>query len=159
MAAIIDEGATVDKLVGDEIMSLFGAPIRYPDHAVRAVNTALRMQRQHQLLMEEWKAAGIPDPPPMGIGINTGEMIVGNIGSEIRMNYTVLGHHVNLAARLCSAAKGSEILISPRTFEFARTSLEKDPAAIKHTVKFKTAPTLMAKGINKPIKPIKVVAI
>jgi len=157
MRIIIDEDATVDKMVGDEVMALFGAPIRYEDHAVRAVNTALRMQEVHTKLMEEWRLAGITNPPPMGIGINSGEMIVGNIGSELRMDYTVLGHHVNLAARLCSAAKPGEILVSPRTFALTRKSLEANPQAITRTVKFRSSQAVQAKGIDKPIEPINVV--
>ncbi|RJO66773.1 MAG: PAS domain-containing protein [Myxococcales bacterium] len=159
MRVIIDEEATVDKVVGDEVMALFGAPIRYPDHAVRAVNAALKMQEVHQHLIEEWRSSGLENPPALGIGINTGEMIVGNIGSELRMDYTVLGHHVNLGSRLCSAAKGSEVLISPRTFELTKTLLQKNPQAIRHSVKFRSAPELFAKGIDAPIHPISVVRV
>jgi class 3 adenylate cyclase len=159
MRVIIDADATVDKVVGDEIMALFGAPIRTPDHAVQAVNAALRMQEQHINVVEEWRAAGVVNPPQMGIGINTGEMIVGNIGSELRMDYTVLGHHVNLASRLCDAAKGGDILIAPRTFELARAELQKTPEAIPYTVKFRKSLPLSAKGIDRPIEPISVARI
>jgi len=157
MRIIIDNDATVDKVIGDAVMALFGAPIRYTDHAIRAVNTALTMQETHEKLMLEWRDQGLPDPPLLGIGINTGEMIVGNIGSELQMSYTVLGHHVNLASRLCSSAKGGEILISPRTFELARESLQADPDAIRMPVKFRSSPEIQAKGIATPIKPINVV--
>lgn len=156
MKIIIQHEATVDKIIGDEIMALFGAPIKYEDHAVRAVDTAIKMQQIHQGLMEEWKNAGLKNPPRMGIGINTGEMIVGNIGSDLRMDYTVLGHHVNLASRLCSAAKGGDVLISPRTFELTKVSLQQNPKSITRSVKFKSAPQLKAKGILQPINPINV---
>ncbi len=159
MRIIIDEEATVDKVVGDEVMALFGAPIRYEDHAVRAVNAALKMQKVHQQIMEEWHLAGLDNPPPMGIGINTGEMIVGNIGSELRMDYTVLGHHVNLASRLCNSARGGEILISPRTFDLTRNSLQVNPNAISHSVKFRSSAEIFAKGIDAPIRPISVVPV
>ena len=130
MKTIINADATVDKVVGDEVMALFGAPIRYHDHALRAVKTALEMQEAHRLVMQEWEEAGL-EPLKMGIGINSGEMIVGNIGSELRMDYTVLGHHVNLGARLCSAARGGQILISMRSFELAREFLQNDPYCLE----------------------------
>lgn len=159
MQIVIEEDATVDKVVGDEVMALFGAPIRYPDHAVRSVNAALRMQEVHQKLMEEWRTAGIENPPGLGVGINSGEMIVGNIGSEVRMDYTVLGHNVNLAARLCSAARAGETLIAPRTFDLTRALLEKNPEAVKRSVKFRSTAAVIAKGIDTPITPISVVPV
>ena len=99
MINVIDQNeATVDKIVGDEVMALFGAPIFYEDHALRALKVAMEMQKAHQGLLHKWKSENRP-APPVGIGINTGEMVVGNIGSEKRMDYTVLGHHVNLCVR------------------------------------------------------------
>lgn len=159
MRVVINSEATVDKVIGDEIMALFGAPIRTPDHAVQAVNAALKMQELHLKVMEEWQSSGVENPPPMGIGINTGEMIVGNIGSELRMDYTVLGHNVNLASRLCDSAKAGEILISPRTFELARQILQQTPEAIPYNVKFRKNPSVTAKGIDRPIEPISVVRV
>ncbi len=159
MRVIIEADATVDKVVGDEVMALFGAPIRHEDHAVRAVNVALKMQEVQRMLQQEWREAGLIDPPLMGIGINTGEMIVGNIGSELRMDYTVLGHHVNLASRLCKAAKGGEILVSPRTFELTRNQLQSNPQAITRSVKFRSSQEIFAKGIDAPIRPINVVEV
>ncbi len=156
MKTIINADATVDKVVGDEVMALFGAPIRYHDHALRAVKTALEMQEAHRLVMQEWEEAGL-EPLKMGIGINSGEMIVGNIGSELRMDYTVLGHHVNLGARLCSAARGGQILISMRSFELAREFLQNDPYALNRQVKFKSAQKILAKGIDEPIKTVSVI--
>ncbi|MEW6262635.1 MAG: adenylate/guanylate cyclase domain-containing protein [Thermodesulfobacteriota bacterium] len=112
---------TVDKTVGDEIMILFGAPLRYDDHADQAVKTALELKRRHQEVSTRWKSKGLP-VLEMGMGINTGEMVVGNIGCPERVDYTVLGHHVNLAARICAQARGSEILLS----EFTRGRLADD---------------------------------
>jgi len=105
---------TVDKTVGDEIMVLFGAPLRYPDHADQAVKAALALMGAHARAAREWASRGLP-VLEMGIGINTGEMVVGNIGALERADYTVIGHHVNLAARLCGQARASEILISEHT--------------------------------------------
>lgn len=105
---------TVDKTVGDEIMVLFGAPLRYPDHADQAVRAAMALMEAHGKAARAWRERGLP-VLEMGIGINTGEMVVGNIGAQERADYTVIGHHVNLAARLCGQARASEILISGHT--------------------------------------------
>ncbi len=155
---IIDEEATVDKIVGDEVMALFGAPVQYEDHAVRAVNCALQMQVAHKQLMESWKSRGKP-APAVGIGINTGEMMVGNIGSEQLMNYTVLGHHVNLAARLCSAAPGGDIIMSMFTFNECKRFLEANPGIIRGHVKFRRGETVKAKGIPEPVDTVSVQSV
>ena len=86
-------------------------------------------------------------------------MIVGNIGSPLRMDYTVLGHEVNLAARLCSQAKAGEILIGPRCFSQARAYLEKVPNAITRSVKFRSTQEIFVKGLDAPVNPISVVAV
>ena len=113
---ILAHQGTVDKFVGDEVMAIFGAPLPMDDHALRAVHTALAMQASQQELMARWTKAG-GDVPPVGIGINTGEMIVGNIGCEKQTNYTVIGDSVNLASRLCGLAKPNQTLISQATYE------------------------------------------
>ena len=109
---------TVDKFVGDEIMAVFGAPLTQADHALRALLCAVDMVRSHrewqQIRLHESKPA-----PPVGVGLVTGEVIVGNIGTEKQMDYTVMGHPVNLAARLCGAAAGLEILTVQATHEVA----------------------------------------
>jgi class 3 adenylate cyclase len=105
---------TLDKFIGDGIMVLFGAPITSADHAERAVKAAGDMQKAHDDLLKVWGGLGMPRIL-LGIGINTGKMIVGNIGSTYRMEYTALGHAVNLASRICDAALGNEILISQET--------------------------------------------
>lgn len=105
---------TLDKFIGDGIMVLFGAPLSCEDHAERAVKTAIDMQKAHQDLLKVWESIGMPNIL-LGIGINTGKMIVGNIGSTYRMEYTALGHAVNLASRICDIAQGNEILISEET--------------------------------------------
>ncbi len=156
---IIDADATVDKFVGDEVMALFGAPIRVPDHVTKALNVALAMQEAHKLVMEEWRGSGLENPPGLGVGINTGEMIVGNIGSPLRMDYTALGHEVNLAARLCSQAKAGEILIGPYSFSLARKYLENHPNAMSRSVKFRSTQEIFVKGIDAPVNPISVVAV
>ena len=109
--AVTDNGATVDKIVGDEVMALYGAPKYYKDHAFRAVKTAIDQQEYLRAKRAEYAKAG-KTLPECGIGVNTGEMIVGNIGSETRQDYTVLGASVNLAARLCGAARAGQVLIT-----------------------------------------------
>jgi len=107
---------TVDKFVGDMVMALFGAPLDDPDHADHAVAAALDMAAALDGLNRHWTASGRP-PFDIGIGINSGEMIAGNIGSERIMSYTVIGDAVNLGARLESLNKeyGTRIIISEAT--------------------------------------------
>ena len=107
---------TVDKFVGDMIMALYGAPLDDPDHADHAVQTALKMVDELQDLNRRWAVEGRA-ALDIGIGINTGEMIAGNIGSDTIMSYTVIGDNVNLGARLESLNKdyGTRILISEAT--------------------------------------------
>lgn len=107
---------TLDKFVGDMVMGLFGAPLDDPDHAEHAVQAALAMTRALDALNQEWAAAGRP-VLDIGIGISTGEMVAGNIGSSAIMSYTVIGDTVNLGARLESLNKdyGTRIIISEAT--------------------------------------------
>ncbi len=115
-AAIEKEGGVVDKYVGDEIMAVFGAPVSHRDDARRAVRAALQMQAAVGRLNESRRAASRPEIA-IGIGINTGLVVAGNMGSRTRLNYTVLGESVNLAARLCSMAGAGQILTSASTLE------------------------------------------
>lgn len=107
---------TVDKFVGDMIMALFGAPLDDPDHADHAVQAALAMSAGLAKLNHEWRARG-RSPLDIGIGINTGDMVAGNLGSADIMSYTVIGDEVNLGARLESLNKeyGTRIIISEAT--------------------------------------------
>ena len=109
---------TLDKFVGDMVMALFGAPLDDPRHAEHAVDAALEMLRELNRLNEKWTAEGRP-ALDIGIGISTGPMIAGNIGSEAIMSYTVIGDAVNLGARLESLNKqyGTRIIISEGTRE------------------------------------------
>ena len=112
---VFEHRGTLDKFVGDMVMALFGAPLDDPDHADHAVQTALAMIAR-STAQREWQAAGRPTLD-IGIGINTGEMMAGNIGSETIMSYTVIGDAVNLGARLESLNKeyGTRIIISEAT--------------------------------------------
>jgi len=107
---------TLDKFVGDMVMALFGAPLDDADHAQHAVDAALAMIRELNRLNEKWTAEGRP-ALDIGIGISTGPMIAGNIGSSAIMSYTVIGDNVNLGSRLESLNKdyGTRIIISDAT--------------------------------------------
>jgi adenylate cyclase len=109
-------GGMLDKYIGDAIMAVFGAPLPTPDHPQRAVEAGLAMLEANQRMCQEWEAAGL-DQLKIGVGINTGMAIVGNIGSPERMDYTVIGGAVNLASRLESMSKtlGSPLVIGEAT--------------------------------------------
>ena len=105
--AIEAEGGVIDKFIGDEIMALFGAPVPAKDCANRAIDAALAMRRELTRLNAELAAEG-KAPLSFGIGINTAHVIAGNIGSSRRLNYSVIGDGVNLAARLQSLTRDPE---------------------------------------------------
>ena len=112
---IFESGGTLDKYLGDGIMAVYGAPIPKPDDALRATKTAMEMQRALAALNRDWESRG-QQPLRMGVGVNTGPVTAGNIGSAKRMDYTVIGDAVNLASRLCSNAAPGQILVSESTF-------------------------------------------
>jgi len=111
---VFEHQGTLDKFLGDALMAEFGVPVAIPEAAARAVQCALAMHRR----LHEMQEKGVTPIRGMRIGINTGEAIVGNIGSHKRMDFTVIGDAVNVAARLQEAAKEleAEILISEATF-------------------------------------------
>jgi adenylate cyclase len=113
---ILDTQGVVDKFIGDAVMALWGAPIKQPDQATLAATTALKMQSALKELNKTWENEGHPTLT-IGIGIHTGEVIVGNMGSEKRFDYTAIGDNVNLASRIESLTKqyGVMILISQTT--------------------------------------------
>jgi adenylate cyclase len=114
---IFQSGGTIDKFVGDCIMALWGAPIPKPGDAARAVRAAVLMRQALAELQEKWRQQG-REPFETGIGINSADVVVGNIGSHKRLDYTVIGDGVNLAARLESATKelGASLVISEATY-------------------------------------------
>ena len=103
------------KFLGDGVMAIFGAPIGRPNHAALAVQTALAMQAEVRMLSAERAAAG-KSAIAVGIGVNTGEVVAGTVGTEERMEYTVIGDNVNLAERLQSIARPGQILVSEETY-------------------------------------------
>ena len=114
---------TLDKFLGDGVMAIFGAPIAYADHALHACRAALAMQAGIERLSSARVAAG-KEPIVIGIGVNAGEVVAGTVGTEDRMEYTVIGDNVNLASRLTSNAKPGQILISRRTLDLVQDAVE-----------------------------------
>lgn len=117
---IFEERGTVDKYIGDAIVSFFGAPLDVSDHAACACRAAVKMKAAEAVLNQRLFETGeIPMPIHTRIGINTGQMVVGNMGTDTKMNYTIMGNDVNLAARLEGVNKvyGSWILVSQSTWE------------------------------------------
>ena len=117
---VLDSGGTLDKYIGDAVMAIWAAPIDVPDHAARACEVALRMQEELVTLNARWKQQAKP-AIAIGIGINTGAMAVGNMGSAARFDYTVLGDQVNYGARLEALTKdyGVGILCGEATVQAA----------------------------------------
>jgi adenylate cyclase len=125
---LLDEGGTLDKYEGDAIVAFFGAPLPQEDHAARALRVALRMQEELARLRAKWSAEvdkkwpEIVQQMRMRIGISSGEIVTGNMGSKTRMNYTMMGDVVNTAARLEASAKqyGIYIQCTSEALEWAR---------------------------------------
>lgn len=130
---------TLDKIVGDELMVLYGVPLKGEDDTDNAVKTAIKMFQALDKFNEKIVKEGYK-PFKIGIGINKGKAVSGNIGSEQQMNYTVIGDTINLGARLCSHAKSGEILISSSV-----------KGVISNDYAFKKIPSIEVKGKSKPI--------
>jgi class 3 adenylate cyclase len=134
MIAVVNEhNGMVDKLMGDSVMALFGVPLSSQDDALNAVKCAIAMQKEVVLFNQERADQGLP-VLEMGIGINTGKVIAGNIGSPERMEYTVIGDNVNVAARLQGIAKPGQVLISDATFDQVKDKVigtQLEPTALK----------------------------
>ncbi len=131
---------TLDKIIGDELMVLYGAPLKKADDILNAVKTAKEMFTT----LDEFNVKMLEEGYPklnIGIGINYGKVICGNIGSEQQMNYTVIGDTVNLASRLCSAAKPGEIIISDSVYK-----------NLDDTIGFSLNEKLSLKGKKQPVK-------
>lgn len=130
---IFKYGGYVDKFIGDCIMAIFSAPNPTPGDALKAVHAALEQQEIIEILAQRWREAGKP-PLAVGMGINTGDVVMGNLGSQKRMNYTVIGDAVNTAARLYNVAKGGQIIVSESTWEETKDHFEfreLDPVSVK----------------------------
>jgi class 3 adenylate cyclase len=142
MTAVVQaHRGVINQFAGDAIMALFGAPRSYGDDAARAVRCALAMLTERERLN-----AIVHEPIRVGIGLASGEMVAGCIGAENRNDYTVVGERVNLAARLCSTARGGEVLIDENT----RARIEADLAT-------EPVPPLTLKGFSQPMPAFRVI--
>ena len=146
---VMSEGGVVDKYIGDAIMAVFGAPVPKPDDAVNAVRAAVKMRRALEDLNVRLAARGMARLRT-GIGIHTGQVIAGNIGSERRMEYTVIGDAVNLASRLESCTKdlAVDVLISEDTY-----------ALTKHVIEARAMREITVKGRGAPVMIYEVLGI
>lgn len=137
---VFRHGGTLDKYIGDSILAFFGDPIPFEDHAERAVATAFEMQHQIEALRGKWLLERGEDLN-IGIGISTGYVTVGNIGSPTRTEYTVIGNNVNLASRLSEKAEAGQILVSERTL-----------VAVRDRVAASPVDEISLKGVHRPIR-------
>jgi adenylate cyclase len=146
----LQEG-TLDKYIGDCVMAIFGAPVTHEDDAIRAIKAALGMKKRVAQLKDQWRDKLDVSTRALfeiGIGIHTGEVIAGNIGSLKRMEYTVVGTAVNLASRLENVAKPGQILISRSTYACTREFIE-----------VKKLEPVELKNISRPVEVYEVVGL
>ncbi|HUP14738.1 MAG TPA: adenylate/guanylate cyclase domain-containing protein [Acidimicrobiia bacterium] len=137
---IFSHGGTLDKYLGDGILAFFGDPIPFEDHAERAVAAAFGTQEVLERLRSKWMLK-YDEELTVGIGISTGYVTVGNIGSEDRIEYTVIGNHVNVASRLANNALPGQILVTDRTM-----------AAVKDYVAGTEVEEMTLKGVQRPVR-------
>ncbi len=137
-------GGTLDKYMGDCLMAFFNAPLKQEDHILNAIRAALEMQASAKELARK---EGMP-AVKYGIGVNTGPAVVGNMGSERRLDYTIIGDAVNLASRLCSKAEGDKVLIAEGTYRM-----------VKDRVKVKKLGKMEFKGKARPIMVYEVLKV
>jgi len=143
---VFEQGGFLDKFTGDGIMALFGVPLPQPDHAERAVRAALGMQAAARRVSEQRGEAEWPIR--YGIGVTSGEAVVGNIGGEERMDFTAIGDVVNLAARLEGNAQPGEVLISEHTYEL-----------VQDVVKVERLTPIKVKGKKEPVVVYRVLEV
>lgn len=148
IAVVLKHRGMINKFAGDNIMAVWNAPVEQTDHALLAVRAAMEGQEAlHRLPLR------YPDLPPVefGIGINTGIAVAGNLGSEDRSEYTVIGDAVNLASRLTGAAPGGRIWIGPTTFEMVRRHVKAEPLE-PMAVKGKREPVMIYEIADEGLK-------
>ena len=138
----LEHGATVGKFIGDAILAFFGDPVSrgLNEDAIACVRMGLAMQRRMRELQAIWRGSGLEQPFELRIGITTGYCTVGNFGSEDRLDYTVIGHAVNLAARLQQGAERGAILIDSETRSLADGAVQTEERG-----------TIQYKGISRPV--------
>jgi class 3 adenylate cyclase len=142
---VIKYEGTLDKFIGDAIMAVWGAPVAFEDKELRAVKAALEMQSVLGQFNKQRISKNLT-PLLMGVGINTGDVVSGNLGSDKRSDYTVIGAEVNLASRLCSVAAPGQVLISDYVYR-----------KLKGMVEVKQLESVDLKGFTEPVKVYEVI--
>jgi class 3 adenylate cyclase len=143
--AVLNHEGTLDKFMGDAIMAIFNAPLPQPDYALRAVAAAVEMQSR---MAARANTMPLQLRLQFGVGIACGEAVVGNIGTAQLMNYTAIGHSVNLARRLQEGAKGGQILIDENTYQ-----------AVQRHVRARSLETIEVKGFSAPVPVYEVLGL
>lgn len=144
---IFEFRGTLDKYIGDELMAIFGAPLAMPDHDIKAVSAALALQRRNQELNVVRRSEGKPEIQ-IGIGIDSGDVIAGYIGSPMRMDYTVVGDRVNTAKRFCDMAGPGKVVVGEETWNAIQDQVESRPLG-----------TVMLKGKEQPVQAHEIVSL
>ena len=144
--AIIAAGGTVMQFVGDAVMAVFGAPLPYDDHCDKALQAALAMHRYQHAVNEQWRTDGLPEFG-LGIGITTGDVAAALLGSDERLEYTVVGDTVNLSQRLQQWAEPGQTVLSEATYNGLSTPIAAE-----------ALPPAMVKGRDTPVAAFKLLA-
>lgn len=142
--AILDEGGTVMQFVGDAVMAVFGAPVTQEDHPDRALSAAVAMHESQNALSQEWEAAGLP-PFGLGIGVSSGLVAAALLGSEERLEYSVVGDTVNLTQRIQQWAEPGETVMSEPTWD-----------GLTHRPEADELPPTVVKGRDTPVSGYRV---
>jgi class 3 adenylate cyclase len=143
--AILAEGGTLDKFLGDGVMAYFNAPLAQPDHVLRAVRAAWRLCRSLEDAHSQLPETSRFD---FGVGVSTGEVVVGNIGARQLMNFTVIGDAVNVGRRLQEQAHGGQVLITQQVYGLAQDYVEAEMVGL-----------IEVKGHSQPEPLFEVVAV
>jgi adenylate cyclase len=144
---LFEHKGTLDKYIGDSVMALFGAPFANENDALLAVRAGIAMQERNEALNAERIIRGLPTFE-LGVGINSGDVFTGYIGSPKRMDFTVIGDHVNIASRLCSVAAGGKVIVGEPTYN-----------AVKEFVEVRSAGTPVLKGKTEQVNAFEIVGL
>jgi adenylate cyclase len=155
---LTEERGTLDKYLGDAIVAFFGAPVHMPDHALKACITSQRMQKKQRELKEKWKSEGKKWPEVVThmqtrIGLNTGLVITGNMGSSTRFNYTMMGDNVNLAARCETACKSYGV------YTIATEDTKTEAEKYGNDCVFRLLDKIVVVGRTKPVTVYEIVGL
>lgn len=143
---LFDHDGTLDKTIGDAIMAVFGAPVADPDGVPKALRTALGMMKALESFNADRASAG-KEPISIGIGVNCGSVVAGNLGSIKQLSYTVIGDEVNLASRMCSNAKAGQILVTEAVYRRAKWAFE-----------FNALEPIKVKNVSQPVQVYEVLS-